>query len=183
MFGTFLIMWTAFASVFSLMLGYSRVPYAAAETAISFAPMPSFIPNIISASLFADLGAGFRWHCHASLARPDSGLVVIRIMVAISHAGVWAVAAAFATSGVASSFPDVPLSHPRAAGGGGSHLCSLHAQPEDTGSARQSHLFEIFFSGAFLAAQGMAIFRAACSRSCGRCSPMICHVCKSHEAC
>ena len=29
-FGTFLIMWTAFASVFSLMLGYSRVPYAAA---------------------------------------------------------------------------------------------------------------------------------------------------------
>src|SRR5205807_973737 len=25
-----LIMWTAFASVFSLMLGYSRVPYAAA---------------------------------------------------------------------------------------------------------------------------------------------------------
>jgi basic amino acid/polyamine antiporter, APA family len=31
MFGTFLIMWTAFASVFSLMLGYSRVPYAAAE--------------------------------------------------------------------------------------------------------------------------------------------------------
>ncbi|HKV92223.1 MAG TPA: APC family permease [Candidatus Angelobacter sp.] len=31
LFGTFLIMWTAFASVFSLMLGYSRVPYAAAE--------------------------------------------------------------------------------------------------------------------------------------------------------
>src|SRR5262249_29856586 len=30
LFGTFLIMWTAFASVFSLMLGYSRVPYAAA---------------------------------------------------------------------------------------------------------------------------------------------------------
>src|SRR5262249_27483559 len=26
-----LIMWTAFASVFSLLLGYSRVPYAAAE--------------------------------------------------------------------------------------------------------------------------------------------------------
>ena len=31
LFGTFLIMWTAFASVFSLMLGYSRVPYAAAQ--------------------------------------------------------------------------------------------------------------------------------------------------------
>ena len=27
---TGLVMWTAFASVFSLMLGYSRVPYAAA---------------------------------------------------------------------------------------------------------------------------------------------------------
>src|SRR5205807_5173759 len=28
---TALIMWTAFASVFSLLLGYSRVPYAAAQ--------------------------------------------------------------------------------------------------------------------------------------------------------
>src|SRR5260370_6928308 len=28
---TALVMWTAFASVFSLMLGYSRVPYAAAR--------------------------------------------------------------------------------------------------------------------------------------------------------
>ena len=27
---TVLVMWTAFASVFSLLLGYSRVPYAAA---------------------------------------------------------------------------------------------------------------------------------------------------------
>src|SRR5581483_10540038 len=32
---TGLIMWTAFASVFSLMLGYSRVPYAAAVDAIT----------------------------------------------------------------------------------------------------------------------------------------------------
>jgi amino acid transporter len=38
---TVLIMWTAFASVFSLLLGYSRVPWAASWTEIisrSFAP-------------------------------------------------------------------------------------------------------------------------------------------------
>jgi amino acid transporter len=34
---TVLIMWTAFASVFSLLLGYSRVPYAAARDGNYFA--------------------------------------------------------------------------------------------------------------------------------------------------
>ena len=32
---TLLILWTAFGSVFALLLGYSRIPYAAAETATS----------------------------------------------------------------------------------------------------------------------------------------------------
>ena len=34
---TLLVLWTAFGSVFALLLGYSRIPYAAAETATSFA--------------------------------------------------------------------------------------------------------------------------------------------------
>jgi len=39
-----LIMWTAFASVFSLLLGYSRVPFAAARDGNYFACSPPCIP-------------------------------------------------------------------------------------------------------------------------------------------
>jgi len=45
---TGLIMWTAFASVFSLLLGYSRVPYAAAADGNYFRPSPSCIRGTIS---------------------------------------------------------------------------------------------------------------------------------------
>ncbi len=48
MFGTFLIMWTAFASVFSLMLGYSRVRMPRRRMETFSAPMRSCIPKIIS---------------------------------------------------------------------------------------------------------------------------------------
>ena len=33
---TFLILWTAFGSVFALLLGYSRIPYAAARDGYFF---------------------------------------------------------------------------------------------------------------------------------------------------
>ena len=33
---TFLILWTAFGSVFALLLGYSRIPYAAAQDGCFF---------------------------------------------------------------------------------------------------------------------------------------------------
>jgi basic amino acid/polyamine antiporter, APA family len=79
---TGLVMWTAFASVFSLMLGYSRVPYAAALDGNYFRvfrrvhPVYRF-PHI---SLLALGGAGLLF-CFFSLAEVISALVVIRILL------------------------------------------------------------------------------------------------------
>jgi basic amino acid/polyamine antiporter, APA family len=81
-FGTFLIMWTAFASVFSLMLGYSRVPYAAAADGNYFRaygrvhPRHQF-PHI---SLLT-LGSVATLFCLLRLQDVIAALVVIRIMV------------------------------------------------------------------------------------------------------
>ena len=79
---TVLIMVTAFASVFSLLLGYSRVPYAAAVDGNYF---PAFarvhpelrIPHI---SLFA-LAAMAMLFCFLRLADAIAALVVIRILL------------------------------------------------------------------------------------------------------
>src|SRR5207244_4816988 len=79
---TALVMLTAFASVFSLILGYSRVPYAAALDGNYFKvfarvhPVHRF-PHI---SLLALGGAGLLF-CFFSLADVISALVVIRIML------------------------------------------------------------------------------------------------------
>jgi amino acid transporter len=79
---TVLIMITAFASVFSLVLGYSRVPYAAALDGNYFKifgrvhPVYRF-PHI---SLLALGGAGLLF-CFFSLADVISALVVIRILL------------------------------------------------------------------------------------------------------
>ena len=77
---TLLIMWTAFASVFSLMLGYSRVPYAAALDGNYFQAFarvhPSkHIPHVALAWL-AVAAAAF---CFLRLADVIAALVVIRI--------------------------------------------------------------------------------------------------------
>lgn len=77
---TALVMWTAFASVFSLTLGYSRVPYAAALDGNYFRifarvhpkhrfPYVSLIALVTVAALF----------CFLSLADVIAALVVIRI--------------------------------------------------------------------------------------------------------
>jgi amino acid transporter len=79
---TGLVMWTAFASVFSLILGYSRVPYAAALDGNYFKafarlhtegrfPYVSLLALAVVAALF----------CFLSLADVIAGLVVIRIML------------------------------------------------------------------------------------------------------
>src|SRR6266700_1780140 len=79
---TALVMMTAFASVFSLILGYSRVPYAAALDGNYFKvfarvhPVHRF-PHI---SLLALGGAGLLF-CFFSLADVISALVVIRILL------------------------------------------------------------------------------------------------------
>jgi len=77
---TGLVMWTAFASVFSLMLGYSRVPYAAALDGNYFRAFsrvhPEYrFPNV---SLLA-LGGVAILCCFLSLADVIAALVVIRI--------------------------------------------------------------------------------------------------------
>jgi basic amino acid/polyamine antiporter, APA family len=77
-----LIMWTAFASVFSLLLGYSRVPYAAALDGNYFKIFSSVhqrfrFPHV---SLLA-LGGVAILFCFLRLADVIAALVVIRIMI------------------------------------------------------------------------------------------------------
>ncbi len=77
-----LIVWTAFASVFSLLLGYSRVPYAAARDGNYFRYLAAIHPKhgIPHRSLVAlgVVGAAF---CFFSLAQVITMLVITRILL------------------------------------------------------------------------------------------------------
>jgi amino acid transporter len=79
---TALIMWTAFASVFSLLLGYSRVPYAAAEDGNYFRAFARVHERhrfpYVSLLVLGGLAAAF---CFFRLADVIAALVVIRIIV------------------------------------------------------------------------------------------------------
>jgi amino acid transporter len=79
---TALIMWTAFASVFSLLLGYSRVPFAAAEDGNYFRVFSRVHARhrfpYVSLLVLAGLAALF---CFFRLADVIAALVVIRIIV------------------------------------------------------------------------------------------------------
>ena len=77
-----LVMWTAFASVFSLLLGYSRVPYAAALDGNYFRVFARVHPKhqIPYVSMLA-LGAVTILCCFLSLADIIAALVVIRIIL------------------------------------------------------------------------------------------------------
>ena len=77
---TLLIMWTAFASVFSLLLGYSRVPYAAALDGNYFRAFGRLHPRhrMPHVSLWG-LGATAAALCCLRLADVISALVVIRV--------------------------------------------------------------------------------------------------------
>ncbi len=77
-----LIMWTAFASVFSLLLGYSRVPYAAALDGNYFRIFARLHPEkrFPHVSLLA-LGIAASAACFLRLADVIAALVVIRILV------------------------------------------------------------------------------------------------------
>jgi basic amino acid/polyamine antiporter, APA family len=79
---TGLVMWTAFASVFSLMLGYSRVPYAAALDGNYFRAFARIHPEgrFPYVSLLA-LGGVAVAFCFLSLADVIAALVVIRILL------------------------------------------------------------------------------------------------------
>jgi amino acid transporter len=77
-----LIIWTAFASVFSLLLGYSRVPYAAARDGNYFSYLAAVHPkhHIPHRSLVALglVGAAF---CFFSLTQVITMLVITRILL------------------------------------------------------------------------------------------------------
>src|SRR5664279_2380232 len=77
-----LIIWTAFASVFSLLLGYSRVPYAAAVDGNYFRAFARVHPEkrFPTVSLLA-LGAVAVCFCLLRLADVIAALVVIRILL------------------------------------------------------------------------------------------------------
>jgi amino acid transporter len=77
-----LIMWTAFASVFSLLLGYSRVPYAAALDGNYFRSFARVHPQhrFPTVSLLA-LGGVAMLFCFLRLADVIAALVIIRIML------------------------------------------------------------------------------------------------------
>jgi APA family basic amino acid/polyamine antiporter len=79
---TALVMWTAFASVFSLMLGYSRVPYAAALDGNYFRAFAKVHPQyrFPYVSLVSP-GGGAALFCFLRLADVIAALVVIRIML------------------------------------------------------------------------------------------------------
>ncbi len=79
---TGLVMWTAFTSVFSLMLGYSRVPYAAALDGNYFRIFAKLHPEhrFPYVSLLS-LGAVAAIFCFFRLADVIAALVVIRIML------------------------------------------------------------------------------------------------------
>src|SRR5206468_9872782 len=79
---TTLIMWTAFASVFSLLLGYSRVPFAAARDGNYFRIFAKVHPRhgfpYVSLLVMGTIAALF---CFFRLADVIAALVVIRILV------------------------------------------------------------------------------------------------------
>jgi APA family basic amino acid/polyamine antiporter len=79
---TGLIMWTAFASVFSTLLGYSRVPYAAALDGNYFRVFARVDPErrFPTVSLLA-LGGVAMLFCFLRLADVIAALVVIRIIL------------------------------------------------------------------------------------------------------
>ncbi len=86
-----LVMWTAFASVFSLLLGYSRVPFAAAQSGNYFRFLAAVHPKhgIPHRSLVA-LGLVASLFCFFSLQQVITMLVVTRILLQffLQHVGV-----------------------------------------------------------------------------------------------
>ena len=87
---TVLIMWTAFSSVFSLLLGYSRVPYAAALDGNYFSVFARLHPRhrFPQVSLLV-LGTVAACFCVLRLADVIAALVVIRILLQflLQHVG------------------------------------------------------------------------------------------------
>jgi amino acid transporter len=85
-----LVMITAFASVFSLLLGYSRIPYAAARDGNFFRIFGRLHPDGFPHVSLLFLGAAAVCFCFFSLADVIAALVVLRILLQflMQHVGV-----------------------------------------------------------------------------------------------
>jgi amino acid transporter len=86
-----LVMWTAFASVFSLLLGYSRVPYAAARDGNYFGFLAAVHPKHgIPHRSLAALGVVASAFCFLTLTQVITLLVITRIVLQffLQHVGV-----------------------------------------------------------------------------------------------
>ena len=79
---TGLILWTTFASIFSIMLGYSRVPYAAAAEGRFFAPFARLHPvkNFPSFAVVA-LGISSALACAFDLDAIIKALIILQTMI------------------------------------------------------------------------------------------------------
>ncbi|MGD0786923.1 MAG: APC family permease [Terracidiphilus sp.] len=86
-----LVIWTAFGSVFSLLLGYSRVPYAAARDGNYFRFLAAVHPRLgIPHRSLVALGLAAACFCFFSLTQVITMLVITRILLQFSlqHLGV-----------------------------------------------------------------------------------------------
>src|SRR5205823_1511022 len=79
---TGLILWTTFASIFAIMLGYSHVPYAAASEGRFFAPFARLHPvkNFPSFAVVT-LGVSSAIACALSLDAIIKALIIIQTMI------------------------------------------------------------------------------------------------------
>ena len=130
-----LIVWTAFASVFSLLLGYSRVPYAAARDGNYFRFLAAVHPrhDIPHRSLVA-LGLVAACFCFFSLAQVITMLVITRILLQFFLQQAGRDAAARAEAGAGAALQDSALS--AAAAGGHGRISFYAGQSAARSSAR-----------------------------------------------
>jgi len=79
---TILVLWTTFASIFAILLGYSRVPYAAAVDGRFFQPFARLHPtkNFPAFSVLF-LGVASAFACLLNLDVLINGLIVIQVLI------------------------------------------------------------------------------------------------------
>ena len=122
---TALVMWTAFASVFSLLLGYSRVPYAAALDNNYFQVFARVHPQhrFPYVSLLA-LGGVAVMFCFLALADVIAALVVIRITLQFLVQAIGLIVLRIRRPGLAAPVSHVAVSDAGVAGVGRIHICT-----------------------------------------------------------
>ena len=159
---TALVMWTAFASVFSLLLGYSRVPYAAAIDGNYFQAFARVHPQhrFPYVSLLALAGVAVLF-CFFFAGRRDRRAGGDSDYVAVPGAGHRRDRVAHPAAGFAASISHVAVSAAGFAGLHRIHLCAgLPHQLAEAGALRAGHPYyrHRHLPGAGMAKSGMAVW-------------------------